>query len=130
MLPARQVYPEDLAMAAKALEALVKPAAAAAAAPAAPAEAEAGAGAGVPAAAAAAAAAAATPGPDSGESLSADSAEVELLRLGSGGLAKLRVVDLKRLLKPLGLTVGGKKQQLIERLGDKLEDLEEQMRGG
>ena len=104
--------------------------AAAAAAPAAPAEAEAGAGAGVPAAAAAAAAAAATPGPDSGESLSADGAEVELLRLGSDGLAKLRVVDLKRLLKPLGLTVGGKKQQLIERLGDKLEDLEEQMRGG
>jgi hypothetical protein len=42
----------------------------------------------------------------------------------SDSLAALKVVELKRLLRPFGLRLGGKKAQLVERLADHKQMLE------
>jgi nucleoside-diphosphate-sugar epimerase len=61
---------------------------------------------------------------DDEASLSREDAITELLGMPSDSLAALKVVELKRLLRPFGLRLGGKKAQLVERLADHKQMLE------
>lgn len=66
------------------------------------------------------AAAIAREGGAASETRSVAEVEAELLKMGAEGLSALTIVELKRLLRPLGLGLSGRKQQLVDRLAEQL----------